>query len=122
MRQLRSHVPQQPIKPPVSSCSRSWRYPLLSASDSRKEWSHSSVNRSLECASPKSRQQGSNPNGSLLRMTLASSDGPRVADCPRSTGNPRGVTFLMPLTAAELTDLVHHFYPRNLYTTDERYE
>lgn len=28
----------------------------------------------------------------------------------------------MPLTAAELTDLVHRYYPRNVYTTDARYE
>jgi hypothetical protein len=28
----------------------------------------------------------------------------------------------MPLTSAELTDLVHRYYPKNVYTTDERYE
>jgi uncharacterized protein YeaO (DUF488 family) len=28
----------------------------------------------------------------------------------------------MPLTAAELTDLIRRFYPRNVYTTDARYE
>lgn len=26
------------------------------------------------------------------------------------------------LTAAQLIDLIHHFYPRNIHTTDERYD